>query len=108
MKKTLYVFSLCCTVLLAACQNEAEDSVKPTVPTEDKAGGSDANDEPAAATLKAPELETTGLPQSNVIALAIIVESDQTNGTVHYAAFPEKVHPGKPTIQELMRQSVPG
>ena len=102
MKKTLYVLSLGCTLLLAACQDEAEDSVKPTVPTEDKAEGTSAGDEPVATSIEAPTLETIGLPQSNVIALAIIVEGTQTDGTVHYAAFPEKVHAGKPTVQELM------
>ena len=93
MKKTLYVVSLCCTVFLAACQNEGEETVDPTVPTEDKM---------EAAASEAPTLEARGLPQSHLISVAAIVREDQADGTIHYAAFKESVHPGKPTVQELM------
>ena len=91
MKRIVYALSLCCTVLLAGCQEDTENQVEPIVPTEDKAVASSA-----------PTLETRGLPQSHLISLAAIVEEGQASGTLHYAAFKESVHPGKPTVQELM------
>ena len=110
MKKTLYLVSLCCTVLLAACQDESEETVTPTAPTEDPVEATDSGDEPTAsdqgapttAGPKAPTLEARGLPQSHLISVAAIVKEDQADGTIHYAAFKESVHPGKLTAQELM------
>ena len=92
MKRIVYAFSLSCAVLLAACQDDTKDMVNSV--------GSD--EEPPATTLKAPGLKTRGLPQSHLISLAATVEDEQTTGTIHYAAFKESVHPGKPTSQELM------
>ena len=89
MRKIVYAFSLGCALLLAACQDDTEGMI-------------DSGDESATTTLKTPALEKRGLPQEYRISVAAIVEADQTSGTIHYAAFKESVHPGKPTSQELM------
>lgn len=81
MRRVLYAFSLCCAVLLASCQDDTEGMT---------------------GTLKAPSLETRGLPQGHLISLAATVEESQASGIIHYAAFKESVHPGKLTSQELM------
>ena len=59
---------------------------------------------PTAAqdTTTAPVLEPRGLPQNDVISLAVSVESDQIDGTLHYLYFTESKNPGMPTPQELV------
>lgn len=61
--------------------------------------------EDTVAPLPAPSLATRGLPQSYQLSLTASVEADQVDGIVHYAVFPESVHEGKPTAQELMESA---
>lgn len=66
------------------------------------ATGADNKPEDNAATLKAPVLERRGVPQDDLISLAVSVENDQKDGTIYYLYFKEKDHMGQPTSQELM------
>ncbi len=64
---------------------------------------SDTPDMPGvSATLKAPVVERRGVPQSDLISLAVMVGDDLKDGTIHYLYFKEKDHEGAPTPQALI------
>ncbi len=62
-------------------------------------------------TTAAPVLEPRGTPQDDLISLAVLVNGDQIEGTLHYLYFTESKNPGMPTSQELvdhrLTQTVP-
>lgn len=62
------------------------------------------NPQPAATrdTTAAPVLEPRGVPQNDLISLAVLVNSDQTEGTLHYLYFTESKNPGMLTSQDLV------
>ncbi len=68
----------------------------------DDGGGKPEGTQP---TLVAPILEPRGVPQRNLISMAIMVASDQIGATVHYTFFKESKHQGAPTPQELLDDS---
>lgn len=53
-------------------------------------------------TTAAPVLEARGIPQNDLISLAVLVNGDQIEGTLHYLYFTENKNPGMPTPQELV------
>ncbi len=54
-------------------------------------------------TTTAPVLEPRGTPQDDIISLAVLVNSDQIEGTLHYLYFTESKNPDTPpTSQELV------
>lgn len=62
-------------------------------------------------TTTAPVLEPRGTAQNDLISLAVLVNGDQSEGTLHYLYFTESKNPGMPTSQELvdhrLTQTVP-
>ena len=63
-------------------------------------------------TTTAPVLEPRGTPQDDIISLAVLVNGDQIDGTLHYLYFTESKNPDTPpTPQELidhrLTQTVP-
>ena len=54
-------------------------------------------------TTAAPVLEPRGVPQKDLISLAVLVNGDQIEGTLHYLYFTESKNPeNPPTPQELV------
>ena len=54
-------------------------------------------------TTAAPVLEPRGVPQRDLISLAVLVNGDQIEGTLHYLYFTESKNPeNPPTPQELV------
>jgi hypothetical protein len=54
-------------------------------------------------TTAAPVLEPRGVPQKDIISLAVLVNGDQIEGTLHYLYFTESKNPeNPPTPQELV------
>ncbi len=54
-------------------------------------------------TTTAPVLEPRGTPQDDIISLAVLVNGDQIEGTLHYLYFTESKNPDTPpTSQELV------
>ncbi len=54
-------------------------------------------------TTAAPVLEPRGTPQNDIISLAVLVNGDQIEGTLHYLYFTESKNPDTPpTPQELI------
>lgn len=55
-----------------------------------------------------PVLEPRGTPQTDLISLAVIVNSDQIAGTLHYLYFTESKRPTTITPQELVDHRLTG
>ena len=76
----------------------AENPTDKPAPTENPPPPTSAKD-----TTAAPVLEGRGTPQSDVISLAVLVNGDQIEGTLHYLYFTESKNPETPsTPQELV------